>query len=340
MHRIDEVRPSSPTPGRPSSRPAEDYAAPSQQAAARFQHETLFYAGPHEFLAGTLPFIEGALERREPVLVAVVPERQWLLRGALGAGAAQVQFLDMHVLGRNPARIIPAWRAFLDSSGAGGQPVRGIGEPIWAGRSEAELCECERHESLVNVAFDGGRPWRLLCPYDTEGLDEGVIQGAQRTHPLIARDGASHSSEQFLAAHAAPSPFAGSLPAPSAPFEQRPFDICDLGSVRDSVARWAEAAGLGPERTSDLVLAVCELASNSVRHGGGEGILRVWREPRALLCEVIDTGRIEQPLTGRIAPTPAQHRGRGLWLVNQVCDLVQIRSDDAGTVVRVQMETG
>jgi hypothetical protein len=28
---------------------------------------------------------------------------------------------------------------------------------------------------------------------------------------------------------------------------------------------------------------------------------------------------------------------RALWLVNQICDLVQIRSSDEGTVVRVSM---
>jgi anti-sigma regulatory factor (Ser/Thr protein kinase) len=319
---------------------ARDYAAPLAQAPGRFQHEALFYSGPHEFLDGTLPFIEGGLERGEPVLVAVVPARRRLLCSALGMRATRVQFLDMHVLGRNPARIIPAWRAFLDSSGADGRPVRGVVEPIWPGRSEAELSECERHESLLNVAFDGARPWRLLCPYDAAGLDDRVIEGARRTHPLLVHDGASHLSRQYLPPHAAPSPFAGSLPEPSAPLEQRPFDICDLGAVRESLASWADAASLSRERTTDLVLAVSELASNSVRHGGGEGILRAWREPQSLVCEVFDRGRIEEPLTGRISPEPAQHRGRGLWLVNQVCDLVQIRSGAPGTAVRVRMETG
>jgi anti-sigma regulatory factor (Ser/Thr protein kinase) len=326
--------------GGANARAAGPYAAPLEQVPGRFQHETLFYAGPREFLAGALPFIEGALERRERVLVAVVPEREWLLRGAIGLGAEQVEFLDMRVLGRNPARLIPVWRAFLQAGGSDGEPVRGIGELIWPGRSDAELCECERHESLLNVAFEGGRPWRLLCPYDVEGLDERVLQGAGRTHPLIVRDGASEASEQYLASHTAPSPFAGGLPAPSAPFEQRRFDIGELRAVRDTLAPWAAAAGLGADRTADLVLAISELASNSVSHGGGEGILRVWREPRALVCDVLDSGRIEHPLVGRIAPTPAQPGGRGLWLVNQVCDLVQIRSGDAGTLVRVRMAIG
>jgi len=54
-----------------------------------------------------------------------------LLREVLGDGAERVRFEDMHRLGRNPARIIPAWREFLDESAPEGRPVRGIGEPIW-----------------------------------------------------------------------------------------------------------------------------------------------------------------------------------------------------------------
>jgi len=74
----------------------------------------------------------------------------------------------MRVLERNPARIIPAWRRFLDRQGGDRRSVRGIGEPIWSGREEQELTECQRHESLLNVAFDHGQAWRLLCPYDLE----------------------------------------------------------------------------------------------------------------------------------------------------------------------------
>ncbi len=51
----------------------------------------------------------------------------------------------MRVLGSNPACIIPAWRRFLAEWAPDGRPVRGIGEPIWVGRSEAELTECQLH---------------------------------------------------------------------------------------------------------------------------------------------------------------------------------------------------
>src|SRR4029079_4199132 len=82
--------------------------------------------------------------------------------------------------------------------GAAG-PARGVGrgEPVGPGRSEAELVECSRHESLLNLAFDGGRPWRLLCPYDTGALAAGVVAEARRTHPYVRDHGSSDASGEY-----------------------------------------------------------------------------------------------------------------------------------------------
>jgi anti-sigma regulatory factor (Ser/Thr protein kinase) len=303
----------------------------------RFRHEALFYAGDDQFLDGTLPFITGAVAGDEPVLVALSSERIALLREALSDRAERVRFEDMHELGQNPARIIPAWRQFLDESAADGRPVRGIGEPIWPGRSQAEITECERHESLLNLAFDRGQTWRLLCPYDIESLDQQVIEAARHNHPLISQDGATRASERYSSHLVAPGPFDGPLPAPSTLAEEIAFGRAHLKALRSSVAQWAAAAQLDVERVERLVLAVSELASNSVRYGGGGGTLRMWTEQGTLVCEVLDAGRIEQPLVGRVRPTCDQHAGRGLWLVNQMCDLAQIRSTPTGTVVRLHM---
>src|SRR4051812_22753633 len=110
--------------------------------AEAFQHEAFFYAGTDEFLAGAVPFLLGGLENDEPMLVAVPAVRIRALEGALGSDADRVAFFDMERLGANPAHIIPAWRDFLSQHGSGTTAVRGIGEPIWAGRSESELVEC------------------------------------------------------------------------------------------------------------------------------------------------------------------------------------------------------
>jgi anti-sigma regulatory factor (Ser/Thr protein kinase) len=309
----------------------------TDHAGRCFHHAALFYAGDDGFLEGTLPFITEAVATEEPILVAATNARIELLRQAMGNDAEHVHFADMHVLGSNPARIIPAWRRFLANHAPDERPVRGIGEPIWAGRTGAELTECQRHESLLNVAFDGGQAWRLLCPYDLDALDEQVIEAARRSHPFVAQEGSSHMSGAYLQKHEAPGPFDGALPAPSTQPQELAFTSEELGNLRSFVSRGAADASLDTSRTEDLVLAVNELATNSLCHGGGAGTLRMWTEADRLLCEVHDHGHITEPLVGRTPPTPKQPTGRGLWLVNHLCDLVQIRSTPTGSVVRVHM---
>jgi anti-sigma regulatory factor (Ser/Thr protein kinase) len=301
-----------------------------------FRHEALFYNGEDGFLRGTLPFVKEALDAGEPVLVAVRDERATVLKRALGDAAGQVRFVDMHELARNPARAIPAWREFL-AEHAGQGPVRGIGEPAWPGRSDAELDECQRHESLLNVAFAYGPAWALLCPYDLDELDPQQIKAARVTHPTLTHEGISRRSDSFLALHRAPSAFTGALPEPPTDRDELSFAFRDLGAVRSLVSARAARAGLDMQAREDLVLAVNELATNSVQYGGGGGTLRIWSEHGELVFDVRDRGYIDDPLAGRIAPPLDQYGGRGLWLVNHLCDLVQIRSTPNGTVVRVRM---
>jgi anti-sigma regulatory factor (Ser/Thr protein kinase) len=321
----------------------DDILAPEARATCAlgrergFHHLTLLYSGDDGFLNGTLPFINEGLTAEEPILVAVGSERIALLKDALGEDAERVQFTDMQLLGGNPARIIPAWRRFLDEHAPDGASVRGIGEPIWPGRGEHELNECQRHESLLNIAFDHGQGWSLLCPYDVDGLDDDVILAAQQSHPFIAEDGEVRRSEVYPMGDSGLSIFDGRLPDPVTDPLELEFTGDELGGLRHSVAGIAATVLLPSARVEDLVLAVSELASNSVYHGGGVGRLRIWRDGETLLCEVRDRGRIAEPLVGRVKPSPEQWSGRGLWLVNQVCDLTQIRSDAAGSVVRVHI---
>jgi anti-sigma regulatory factor (Ser/Thr protein kinase) len=107
--------------------------------------------------------------------------------------------------------------------------------------------------------------------------------------------------------------------------------------VRDFVTERARSAGFDPARLPDLVLAVNELATNSLRHATGSGVLRTWEDGGTFFCEVVDRGRIDDPLAGRERPTDTTGGGRGLWIVNHLCDLVQVRSSSAGNVVRLHM---
>jgi hypothetical protein len=154
----------------------------------RFSHEALLYADMDEYVAGTLAFIREGIAAAEPILVVVGAPKIAALTARLGADAGRVQFKDMAEVGANPARIIPAWHQFVESHAGSGRAFRGIGEPIYPERSPAELVECQRHEALLNVAFDGGPAWRLLCPYNTTALPLEVIEEAQRSHPYVAYD--------------------------------------------------------------------------------------------------------------------------------------------------------
>jgi anti-sigma regulatory factor (Ser/Thr protein kinase) len=304
-----------------------------------FHHEAFLYADADEFLAGTLPFLRSGIEDGEPTLVAVSRSRAEALRKALGEDGDRVHFVDMEVLGRNPARIIPFWLQFVDEHGGRHRPLRGIGEPVWPGRSPAEVDECQRHESLLNYAFWGGSAWRLLCPYDSAGLDDDVLAAAHESHVCVS--GSAANPDEAAGEGLDPlscRPFAGSLPARPAGAAMLAFDRSGLHDARALVAAEAECAGLSADRVFDLVAAVGELTANSVMHGGGGGRLGVWREAETVLVEVEDAGEIVGPLTGRILPTATQQGGRGVWMANQLCDLVQIRSGQGGTRVRLRME--
>lgn len=304
-----------------------------------FAHEAMFYAGIGGFLDGVVPFIREGLQAGEAVLVAVDPVKIGLIRGRLNGDADKVRFVDMPTLGGNPGRIIPVWRQYVAERSPLG-PLRGIGEPIWPGRSETEMVECHLHESLINLAFDGGPPWRLACPYDLDGLELEVIEEAQRTHAFVLEGGVRRKSGRYAAARAVMQVFDAAFPEPSVPVESIAFDIGSLAAVRRNAAEWALRERVGPDRVQDLVVAVNEVVTNSLLHGGGRGTLRVWREGQTLVCEVRDEGYIDDPLVGRKTPEPDQMGGRGLWIVNQLCDLVQIRSSPTGAAVRLRFTLG
>ena len=72
-------------------------------------------------------------------------------------------------------------------------------------------------------------------------------------------------------------------------------------------------------------------------HTDDVGSLTIWREPQTLVCEIRDSGYIADPFAGRYWPNDASDHGRGLWMANQLCDLVQIRSGEQGTTIRLHV---
>lgn len=301
-----------------------------------FCHEAFFYAGLDDFLDVTAAFVRDGVANGEPVLVVVDKPKIAALRDELGPDAGAVEFADMAQVGINPARILPVWRQFVHEQGGGGRRLRGVGEPVWAGRTDDELAECRVHETLLNVAFADGQAWWLLCPYDASALGPSVLTAARASHAAVRQMG-SRAGGAYRRVTAGPALLGDDLPPPPPGTPVLAFTTDDLSLVRQTVDRFATTCDLDAVRAADLVLCVNELATNSLRHGGGRGELRMWCDLDRVTCEVRDAGTVADPLAGRHLPAAEANGGRGLWLVNQLCDLVQMRAVTGGTVVRVHI---
>jgi anti-sigma regulatory factor (Ser/Thr protein kinase) len=112
----------------------------------------------------------------------------------------------------------------------------------------------------------------------------------------------------------------------------------DLAAIRAVVHRCASKAGLTEARTIDLVLAVSEVAANTVRHAKSPGSLQIWYDTKQIVCQLHDEGIITDPLAGRRRPSLEARGGHGLWIVYEVCDQVEILSDETGTTIRLHMD--
>ncbi|MFJ8061945.1 anti-sigma factor RsbA family regulatory protein [Streptomyces sp. NPDC096142] len=295
-----------------------------------FAHPALFYRGEEQYTAGTVPFLRDGLATGEAVTVAVPGPHLDLIRAGLGAGADAVRFLDITEIGRNPGRLIPGvLRAFADAHTD--RRVRIVGEPVWPGRSAVEYPACVQHEALVNSAF-ADRDVTILCPYDADRLAPEVLADARATHPVLIDEGAQLPSDAYDPQ--------GALARCNEPLPHPPgaasiaFDAGELPKSRYFAVQEAERLGLAGVRLQDLTLAVAELTTNSVLHGGGCGTLRIWAEDERIVCEVHDRGRFIDALAGRRPASRDQPGGRGLLLVHHVSDLVRVHTAPDGTTIR------
>jgi anti-sigma regulatory factor (Ser/Thr protein kinase) len=308
----------------------------SDQAAAGggMRHVAWLYRTPDEYLAGIRDFVAAGRSAGEPVLLALPAGRLspgWNLSGEM-SGARSLDTADH---GRNPARLMPLVRAFADEHR--GQDVRVVCELAWAGRSPPELSEVARYETMANLAF-GATRMTMLCPYDVAGLPGSAITAACDSHPWLRQGGGERDNRDYRA------PANGrvrALPLLLAPPGARVMSYQDdLRPVRALVAAEGARAGLSGSRRTDLVIAASEVAANTLKHTDGVGLVRIWVTADEILCQFEDSGRITDPLAGYGRPASDEPGGQGLWLVNQVCDLAEIRASDRGTTIRLHMFLG
>jgi anti-sigma regulatory factor (Ser/Thr protein kinase) len=305
---------------------------PDVAAAQGLRHTVLFYRNLPEYRAAVRHYAQAGLDNGEPVLLAL-PRPAVVLPAYQPALRDQVAVTDLSDLGRNPARIIPALLAFAHARGHGGGRVRILCESIWPGRTPAEVREASWHDGLMDRAL-ADVPATLVCPYSA-GLPSDVLSTAAGTHPWQFGSDAFAPSPAYTEA-AWPASRQQALPSPppdAAMIEYR----SDLRPLRAMITDVGQRARLPTGKVTDLTIAVNEIAANTLRHTSAGGVARAWQSGGEVVCQLSDTGFIDDPMAGLRRNAIDEPGGQGLWLVNQLCDLVEIRTGAAGTVVRLHM---
>jgi anti-sigma regulatory factor (Ser/Thr protein kinase) len=306
---------------------------PADHAGAGILHEAMPYHDGREYLAGIVPFVRAALAADQPVLVEAPDPRGDLVRDALGGDAAAVQFGNMTADGQNPGRIIPEV-LFRFAQAHAGRRVAIIGEPLWPERSAHAYASAVQHEALINLAF-AGHAVSILCPYNLAELPEQALRDAERTHPTLWVGGQRVDSPQYTDPREVVKDIYEQQPAP--PADAEAYDFTVVADARQVAYDWATRAGLPADRVSDLLIAISEIGGNSVIHGGDGATLLRWADDGWLVCEIRDHGHITDPLAGRLPPPGMTESGRGLLMVNYLCDLVQVKTGPTGTAIRLWM---
>ncbi len=295
-----------------------------------FTHSAFLYDDPAQYAGFLVPFIHEGLERGESVAVAADRRRTALLREALADDAPAVRFLPADQWYVRPVRTIAGWAQMLRAAGAAGRPAaRLVGEVDFHGDDRSWV----RFEAALNAALTG--PGHLVCPYDRSRLPRHLVDAARRTHHVV-HDGGWHHSDEYVD----PERFLAELAEPPFPVHGEPVLTTPVGDtvvdLRALLRDRATTEGwLPPDRVEILILAISEIATNGIRHGGHRRELRVWVDRDAVVCEVADDGpRPPGPLAGYLPPEPGAPGGMGLWLVGQTCDALSLRAAGGVTYAR------
>lgn len=324
--------------------PLRSATGPAADRPGGLVHAVAFHQSPAELVARLAALARPALEAGGTVALALAPATAEALRselGRAGSGGRRADptgmLLDLPAPGPVEARsgqTVALARARELRALAAVGPVTVLTEhlPELDGPDGRFWTELEAASAVAMADL----PVRMTCLYPELPLHLAVLDGARCTHPhLLVGDGlrpnpVHRPPRELLAAHPVAAPELLGVP------EQRmAFRSWQLRDVRRMVRDAAVAAGFGHDRADDVVLAVNEVATNAVEHGGPRAELHLWRAGRGLVCEVHDTGPLADPLPGLVAPHAGETRGRGLWIARQLCELLHVWTDSAGTHVRI-----
>lgn len=161
-------------------------------------HQALVYGSDEEYLRSAVPFLLEGIRRSNGLIAVTTPHQLDLLRNELGNEVARVEFQDASEWYRSPIGALNDYRTFVrEQFGRGAPWIRIIGEPVWAGRSDAEVAQWMRYESMINLSL-APSPVTILCSYDARAVPDRVLAGARCTHPETVENGAPGTSGAYI----------------------------------------------------------------------------------------------------------------------------------------------
>jgi anti-sigma regulatory factor (Ser/Thr protein kinase) len=311
--------------------------------AGGYRHDALLYDSPAELVDVAVPFLLEGLAAGDAAIVATGAATAGTVRDALG-GEPRVHVLDRSnvYLARTPTAITTFRRLAEQHVAEGVRQVRVLGE-VDFGETERDWLEWQRYESVINAALAGWPLWGL-CVFDTQRLPGPVLESAVRTHSHLRDRAGRRPNPRFTD----PAEYLRTLPVPVEPLEATTPrlsapDVADFIGLRHAVA--AELSGVAASRDTieDFLLAVDEMTSNALRHGGLPVSLRLWVAADRIVCSIADRGPgLDDPFAG-YGPAHGDdlsRGGMGLWLARQLCDHVDISTVHGGAQVRLTIRLG
>jgi len=294
------------------------------------RHNALVYESADEYLARAVPFLKAGIEAGEGAVVAHTKPGLAMMREALGPEAARVTFVDVSGAYTRPARTLAAYHEVYVEQLRKTPTLRAVAD-VQFGPDPNEWDLWTGYEAVFNRSF-GHLPAWVLCSYDANGTPGPIIEGVWQTHPEVVAGDSWNSSDLYedpdqllRRITPAPDPLTGLR---AIPFGRGAEDL------REQLARELAADKLSEAQTLDLLLAVTEIANNTMQHGGGIQEVRVGRAGGRFVCEIVDRGDgFDDPAAGYLAPRAGI--GTGLWVARQLTWRIEFFHSPTGFTTRI-----
>lgn len=311
-------------------------------ATSDFLHGALIIDSDQSVREVLAPAVRRALADGDGIFMAVAEPTARLLREELGAEADELEWGDVSAFYQRLGFAYEGFRRFLAAVHAAGRRIHLFAEPDVASdveqsgavdRAAAYLA----YEAICNQTYASYR-CEVTCLWDARRHPTLVIENVRSLHHHELGPAGWEPSADFVR----PAQYLSGrnqLPLPLPAMAEWYISLKEFGAIpllRSQLRDWAERHGFASSAVSDVVLAVNEVVTNGLIHGGPPVQVYGWSHIDTLVVQIDDQGGIPLPAAAGYHP-PAEHRysHRGLWLARQLADVVQTHTADGTTSVRL-----